>query len=71
MAAAQLYLPQVLAAARDGVLHHLETVELPWTATNARMVWNGVRVDQGKCHAVADACRSHEVTLIPQLAAMG
>ena len=71
VAAAQLYLPQVLAAARDGVLHHLETVELPWTATNARMVWNGVRVDQAKCHAVADACRSHEVTLIPQLAAMG
>ena len=68
---AQLYLPQVLAAARAGVLHHLETVEMRWTATNARMAWNGVRVDAEKAARVRDACRTHEVALGPQLAAFG
>lgn len=70
-AAARLYPPQVAAAARAGLLHHLVTVELPWTATNARIVWNGVRVDAGAARRVREACDRHAAALGPQLADLG
>jgi DNA polymerase-1 len=68
---ARLYLPQVLRATRAGVLRHLETVEMPWAITNARMVWTGVRLDRAACRRVRDACAGHLAWLEPQLAAHG
>lgn len=70
-AAAQLYLPQVEAAATAGCLDHLVQVEMPWAVTNARMVWNGVRVDPGRCRAVTDACARHGRALRERLASEG
>lgn len=48
IAAAQLYPPQIQKAAKVGLLRHCETVEMPWVITNARIEWNGVRVDKKK-----------------------
>jgi DNA polymerase-1 len=70
-AAAQLYPHQVAAAARSGILHHLQTVEMPWVVTNARMVWQGVRVDAQKCRAAREACERHLARLQPELDAKG
>ena len=46
-------------------------MELPWTATNARIVWNGVRVDAGAARRVREACDRHAAALGPQLADLG
>ena len=70
-APARLYRPQVVAAARGGLLHHLVTVEMPWTATNSRIVWNGVRVDADRARRVREACDRHAAALGPRLAALG
>jgi DNA polymerase-1 len=70
-AAAQLYPHQVAAAARFGILHHLQTVEMPWVVTNARMVWNGARVDAEKCRSAREACERHLVRLRPRLEGIG
>jgi DNA polymerase I len=48
IAACLLYPLQVQKAVQNGLLHHCTTVEMPWVTTNARMEWNGVRVDQTK-----------------------
>jgi len=70
-AAALLYSPQVVAATRAGIAVHLESVEMPWVATNARMHWHGVRVDREKCSRVSEACARHLAELGPKLAAEG
>jgi DNA polymerase-1 len=70
-AAARLYTPQVAAAAQGGLLSHLATVEMPWTVTNARIVWNGFRVDPDRAREVRGACERHAAVLGPQLAALG
>jgi DNA polymerase-1 len=70
-AAARLYPLQVVAAARAGLLHHLETVEMPWTVTNARTIWHGVRVDRAKARRVRDACERHRAELAARLAEAG
>ena len=49
VAAARLYPAQVPEAVQGGILYHLQAVEMPWVATNARMVWRGVRIDQALC----------------------
>lgn len=59
VAASALYQPQVLEATRAGLLHHLQTVEMPWVATTARTAWHGVRFDREKCDAVEATCRRH------------
>jgi DNA polymerase-1 len=59
VAAARLYPHQVNAAVRAGTLHHLETVEMPWTKTNARIIWNGLRIDPAGCLRVQEACERH------------
>jgi DNA polymerase-1 len=71
VAAARLYPRQVLAATQAGILHHLQTVEMPWVVTNARMVWRGVRIDADSCRRVEEACQRHLHALQPQLAALG
>ncbi len=45
IAACLLYPLQVQKAVQKGLLHHCKTVEMPWVITNARIEWNGVRVD--------------------------
>src|SRR5262249_55141311 len=54
-----------------GILHHLQTVEMPWVVTNARMVWRGVRIDAASCRRVEEACQRHLDALQPQLEALG
>jgi DNA polymerase I len=71
VAAGQLYPLQVNAATRAGLLHHLTTVEMPWTITNARMIWNGARIDPEKCQRTQQACTRHLAQLEPQLEAVG
>ena len=46
--AGQLYPLQIQKAVQSGLLHHCDTVEMPWVMTNARIELNGVRVDAGK-----------------------
>ena len=48
-----LYPHQRAEAGRNGNLHHCLTVEMPWVITNARMEWNGIRLDQQRAqHAL-------------------
>jgi DNA polymerase-1 len=71
VAAASLYPHQVLAAAQAGPLQHLVKVDMPWAVTNARMIWNGVRVDPEKCRLAQDACDRHLEELGPRLREYG
>jgi DNA polymerase-1 len=71
VAAAGLYPHQVLSANQTGVLQYFIAVEMPWVRTNARIGWNGVRVDARQCQRVRDVRARHLATLQPQLAAYG
>lgn len=71
VAAARLYPAQVPAAVQAGLLYHLQAVEMPWVATNARMIWRGVRIDQTLCRRAFDACDDHLTRLSAQLAEYG
>jgi DNA polymerase-1 len=71
VAAAGLYLPQVQAAARAGGLAHLEQVEMPWVATNARMTARGVLRDEGLCRRARATAVCHRRTLKKALAEHG
>ena len=42
----RLYPLQIQRAVQSGLLHHCQTVEMTWGITNARIEWNGVRVDE-------------------------
>ena len=44
-ATARLYPIQVQAALAQNALNHLQRVEMDWTVTNARIIWDGVRID--------------------------
>ena len=48
IAACLLYPLQVQKAVQNGLLRHCESVEMAWVTTNARIEWNGVRIDQNK-----------------------
>jgi DNA polymerase I len=48
IATAQLYPPQTQKAVQQGLLQHCVTVEMPWVVTNARIEWNGARMDINK-----------------------
>jgi DNA polymerase-1 len=69
VAAAALYLSQVQAAARAGVLRHLELVEMPWVTTNANMAGRGVRLDRDLCRRVESVAHDHAERLRARLAA--
>ena len=71
VAAAELYPHQVAAAAGAGQLDHLITVEMPWVAVNARMEWDGVRLDADRCGEIRAACGRHLAALEPRLAGFG
>ncbi len=70
-AAALLYPAQVHAATSLGCMQHLVSVEMPWTVTNAHMVWDGVRVDQDKCREVLAASARHLERVSRALTGMG
>jgi DNA polymerase I len=71
VAAAALYLPQVLTATQTGTLQHLVSVEMPWVITNARMVWHGVKKDPALCQRVEQMAQQHRDQLQTQLAGFG
>jgi DNA polymerase I len=48
IAAARLYPLQMQKALQEGLVRHCEMVEMRWVVTNARIEWNGVRVDERK-----------------------
>ena len=70
-AAARLYPIQVQAALAQNALNHLQRVEMDWTVTNARIAWDGVRVDPDLCERLLAACRRHARDLPAQLAELG
>jgi DNA polymerase-1 len=59
VATADLYPAQLQAAARSGLIHHLITIEMPWTTVVARMHWQGVRIDRGRAGRLREAARGH------------
>lgn len=71
VAAARLYLPQITAATQAGLHDHLVRVEMPWTTTNARIIWNGVRIDASAAGDVVQACATHADTLQADLRGQG
>jgi DNA polymerase-1 len=71
VAVARLYPLQVSAAAQAGILLHLDTIEMPWTRTNARISWHGLRIDPQGRGQVLEACQRHLPGLESQLAAYG
>ncbi len=71
IAAASLYLPQVMAAAQAGLLNHLLTIEMPWVVTNARMNWTGLRVDAQKGQLAKQAAQTRADALRQALQSMG
>ena len=70
-ATARLYPIQVQAALAQNALNHLQQVEMDWTVTNARIVWDGVRVDPNLCKQLLTACQRHIGDLPRQLAELG
>jgi DNA polymerase-1 len=61
--AARLYLPQIRVATTTGLLNHLVNIEMPWVEVNARIEWNGVRIDPKRAVQVASACDRHLETV--------
>jgi len=70
-ATARLYPIQVQAALAQNALNHLQQVEMDWTVTNARIVWDGVRADPDLCKQLLAACQRHIGDLPRQLAELG
>lgn len=62
-AAASLYPLQVSAAVNTGAIHHLVEIEMPWTVVNARIIWNGVRIDP----VMRDRVRQAGEALLPEV----
>ena len=61
--AAGLYPLQVQKAVQNGLLHHCQTVEMAWVATNGRIEWNGVRVDEKRRDEAITRIAVHKVRL--------
>lgn len=70
-AAAALYEPQHTRAMSEGVLSHLIGIEMPWVAVNARMVWDGVRIDSKARDSVWNRCDSKLDELREELLKLG
>jgi len=69
--AALLFPKQVGVAVNDGTLHHLETIEMPWVRTTARVEWNGIKIDGDKVKKVASVCLAHLSILEAKLLVYG
>jgi DNA polymerase I len=71
VAVARLYPLQTQIAVRQSCLEHLIQIEMPWAVTNARTIWNGVRVSPELSQQLRNACLRHQETLGSQLRSMG
>jgi len=71
VATARLYPHQIRTATANGVLHHLVQVEFPWTVTNARIEWHGVRVDKEKRSQVIELLDGHLSSLVARVKELG
>ena len=67
--ASRLYPLQIQKAVQNGLLHHCQTVEMAWVTTNARIEWNGVRVDEKRRDEAIARIGVHKVRLEEHLAA--
>ena len=67
--ASRLYPLQIQKAVQNGLLHHCQTVEMVWVTTNARIEWNGVRVDEKRRDEAIARISVHKVRLEEHLAA--
>lgn len=54
-----LYRAQVLDALDNDTLDHFSRIEMPWVVTNARMEWNGIRVDRMKAAEILAGSSVH------------
>ena len=71
IAAARLYPLQMQEMAQGGLLQHLIGIEMPWVRTNARMIWNGFKVDTGKTLQLKQGCEQRIAQLEQQFAQLG
>ena len=69
IAACRLFPLQIQKAVQVGLLRHCETVEMAWIVTNARIEWNGVRVDEKKRDVTITQIAAHKQRLEKHLAA--
>ena len=66
--ACKLYPLQVHKALQQDLLHHCGTVEMAWVITNARIEWNGVRIDEKKREGIISRLKLHQQRLENYLA---
>lgn len=69
--AARLYPLQINEAVRTNTLDHLKDVEMPWTVTNARVIFDGVYACPDRLAHVEAACRQNSARLREELRALG
>ena len=68
IAACKLYPLQVQKAVQHGLLRHCETVEMAWVISNARIEWNGCRIDGERRDAAISMIKAHSERLKEHLA---
>lgn len=57
VAACSLYPLQVQVATQRNLLNHCVSYEMPWTVTNAGMIWHGVKVDRARAAWQKERCQ--------------
>jgi DNA polymerase-1 len=60
IATAKLYPLQLSRAAQEGLIQHCIIIEMPWVITNARIEWNGVRINTRKRDEILSTILSHK-----------
>jgi DNA polymerase-1 len=71
LAAARLYPQQITTAGCAGILDHLVSVEMPWTRTNARIEWNGIRVKTDTISKALEDIDTYTPLLVQRLEHLG
>ena len=69
VAVARLYPLQIQKMTQEGLLNHLVTIEMSWVRTNARIEWNGVRVDTNKAEIIHETVSRLKKQVEPLLGA--
>ena len=63
----QLYVAQQTNILKNGLHHHLHTIEFPFSVANAKVEWNGVNVSRQdilKLHSACEKAVKHHSTLL-------
>ncbi len=55
----KIYKKQKGESQNIATLKHFQTIEMPWITTNARMEWNGVKVDRQTIKSIIEAYEIH------------